>query len=189
MEFLKQVCLVSSFVAIVFATTSQAKDALPNVASEYEVKAAFVYKFKDFVEWSDAENVSELRWEKSTDICVVGVNPFGKALEEIVRSDSMSNTASRVVMLDSNLSIHECKLAFISRSERFKLPKLMEEAKKGRILTISDIPSFAEIGGMIELTIESDRVGFVINEIATKQARIKISSKLLRLASKVIREE
>ena len=56
------------------------------------------------------------------------------------------------------------------------------------VLTVGDMGEFAEEGGMISLKMEGTRVRFDINLAAANRARLKISSKLLQLAS-VVREK
>src|SRR6202023_1542561 len=48
-------------------------------AGEYELKATFLYKFAGFVEWPDALSNGPLG------IGVVGQDPFGPALDEVVK--------------------------------------------------------------------------------------------------------
>lgn len=49
-------------------------------------------------------------------------------------------------------------------------------------LTVSDIDGFANQNGMIEFKTEEHRVSFTINRIPVETARLKLSSKLLRLS-------
>jgi len=49
--------------------------------------------------------------------------------------------------------------------------------------------NFLESGGMINFLIEDKKVHFDINNTAAKKAKLKISSKVLRLAKRVIEEK
>ena len=49
------------------------------------------------------------------------------------------------------------------------------------MLTVADLPGFAEAGGAITFTARG-RVGLIINPAALKAANLAVSSKLLRLA-------
>jgi len=61
--------------------------------------------------------------------------------------------------------------------------------KGSPILTIGESDGFLESGGIINFLMEDEKVRFEINNTAAKQARLKIRSKLLRLAQRVIEEK
>ena len=50
------------------------------------------------------------------------------------------------------------------------------------MLTVGDTEGFAEMGGVINFTLVDNHVHFQINLDAAKVQRLKISSRLLRLA-------
>ena len=50
------------------------------------------------------------------------------------------------------------------------------------VLTVSDAPRFAERGGMLGLVVREGRLAFDANAEAIRQTRLKVSSKVLRLA-------
>ena len=73
--------LVLAFIILISHSIadSSALIAQTKTATEYQVKAAFLYNFAKFVEWppsafSDAK--------QPLDICVYGRDPFGSALED-----------------------------------------------------------------------------------------------------------
>ena len=51
-----------------------------------------------------------------------------------------------------------------------------------RLVTVSDIPGFAQLGGMIELPLEGERVGIVINRSSARKSGFEFNAQLLRLA-------
>jgi hypothetical protein len=54
-------------------------------------------------------------------------------------------------------------------------------------LTVGDTDRFVETGGMINFVKEGKKIRFEINEAAAKRAGLRVSSKLLSLASRTIR--
>ena len=52
-------------------------------------------------------------------------------------------------------------------------------------LTVSDMDRFIQKGGMVGFILDESRVRFNINLTATQEARLKISSQLLKLAKMV----
>jgi hypothetical protein len=55
-------------------------------------------------------------------------------------------------------------------------------------LTVGETEGFAVLGGIINLTVEDNKVHFEINRLAADRAGLKISSKLLRIA-KIVKEQ
>jgi hypothetical protein len=150
----------------------------PVAPVEYQVKAAFLFNFTKFVEWPDdvfPEN-GPLR------LCIVGADPFGASLENIVRGEAVNG---RPLTIDRNRQLTDlsaCHLLFVSRSERGRLREIFEAVHGDSVLTVGDSPGFLAAGGMIELTLEGSKVRFAIDREKAERSRLKISSKLLRLA-------
>ena len=68
------------------------------------------------------------------------------------------------------------------------MPLLFKALEGHSVLTVSDMEGFAQQGGVINLVIRNQRLGFEINEDAAQRANLKISSKLLKLA-KVVKDK
>ena len=75
-----------------------------------------------------------------------------------------------------------CHFLFISRSESSNLESWLSRADGRLTLTVSDIPGFARNGGMVELPLEGERVGLVINRRSATKKGFDFNSQLLRLA-------
>ncbi len=78
-----------------------------------------------------------------------------------------------------------CHLLYISRSDEEGFPRILELLQDSPVLTVSDIRPFATEGGIVEfaLDLEKGTIGFHINHEAAKLAKLRISSKVLRLAT------
>ena len=61
----------------------------------------------------------------------------------------------------------------------------MQTFKDTRVLTVGEISRFAELGGIINLTIEKNNIRFAINVDSAERAGLKVSSELLKLATVV----
>jgi hypothetical protein len=157
-------------------------DAPPT--KEYEVKAAFLYNFTKFVTWSDASSRDA---GAPFVIAVIGDDPFGDALSVLENKTAMGRpiVVQRVSSLDS---LKSCRMLFVSSSARDRLPAILRAAHARNILTVGDMERFAARGGIIELVLTGDRVGFEINTESARQAGLTVSSKLLSLARTVHRE-
>lgn len=139
--------------------------------SEYGMKAVLFYRLSQFIYWP-----GEAPAPRPTVLCVVGKNPFGSALSQVDRSTS--NVEVRIAPSE----LAGCHLLFIPRSEASQLAQWLERASAKRLLTVSDIGGFARGGGMVELPLEGERIGIVVNRKAANRQGYEFSAQLLRLA-------
>jgi hypothetical protein len=141
---------------------------------EYQIKAAFIYNFLKFVEWPNPGGESH--------ICIFGENPFGEALDQIVNSGDVADVSIKK-LTKSDVVPTTCKIAYIAEDAFSE--SLIKKFQLSPTLTVSDIPGFSDKGGMIELTLESGKVRFMISLETAKKQGLSISSKLLSLSLKV----
>jgi hypothetical protein len=160
--------------------------ALPRVsaaqtAAEYDIKAAFLYNFTKFVDWPATAfpDAGSLR------ICVLGDDPFGRSLQS-VNGEQVGTRKLKVIRTDSLAKPGGCQVLFISRSERERVPQIVAAVKDSPVLTVGDIPGLVDQGVSINFTLEGSKVRFEINTDAADKAGLKISSKLLQLAKRVV---
>lgn len=146
---------------------------------EYEIKAAFIYNFAKFVEWSDITGAEK---NNILPLCILGDDPFGDTIDKL-DGRRVQNLPIRVKRIGSVNDYAGCQILFISRSETDNLKEVIDvlSLKKG-ILSISDIDGFAQSGGVIELVLEENKVKFTVNIKAAKESDLNLSSKILRLA-------
>ena len=156
-----------------YPAVTSAEDAI----TEYQVKAAFLYNFSHFVTWPAPP-------EDTFKLCVIGDNPFGELLDALI-GKTVKDSILVVQQHNSLDRIHDCQLAYISHSFESRLNRVLAELANHPILTISDIESFTDAGGMIQLRLADNKVRFDINASAADHAGLTISSKLLSLATRV----
>jgi len=183
--------IVLVLIPVMFVNTVKAE---PVQTQEYKIKAAFLYNFIKFVDWPDEKPTNE----KTITIGIIGKNPFGKAFESV--KDKQVKDKKVIIkqfqsLEESKLSnnqieaLRRCHVLFVCHSEKQQIRKIISTVKDHSVLTIADMPDFLESGGMIYFLKEDEKIRFEINNTAAKQERLKIRSKLLRLAKRVIGEE
>lgn len=159
-----------------------ASSAMPAEPTEPEIKAAFVFHFIKFVDWSRNILLPE---DLAITLCVLGQDPLEEALQsltgKIVQGKSLS-----VRRITRPREADGCQVLYISRSEKEQVGNILKGIKEG-VLTIGDMQSFASTGGIINFVIVENRVSFEINVDAAEKARLRISSQLLKLA-KIVKE-
>jgi hypothetical protein len=75
----------------------------------------------------------------------------------------------------------------VSASERKHLAAILGSVKGCSLLTVGESDDFTAAGGIVNFKVEDGRVRFVINVQAAQLNNLRISSKLLSLADKVIK--
>ncbi|RYZ20383.1 MAG: YfiR family protein [Chitinophagaceae bacterium] len=141
---------------------------------EYQVKALFLYNFGQFVDWP----AGALAGNTPFVIGVVGNDPFGRFLDDVVREEQFEGRPIVVQHYEHPSEIRSCHILFVGSHVRESLA-----AVAGRpVLTVGEGGDFIEAGGMIQFFTEQNRIRFLIRPSAAKAVKLTISSKLLRLA-------
>ena len=149
------------------------------MADEYPVKAAFLFNFAKFIEWpADVFKGSD----DPLTICVFGQNPFGSALEEVVRGKTVGSRGFVVREVPNAAQAGKCQIVFVSASERKRARSLLDDLKGHSTLTVGETEDFTANGGVINFKIKDARVRIEIDMGAAERAKLRISSKLLSLA-------
>ena len=166
-------------LAFLLSSGASAQQTQP---SEYQLKAAFVFHFAEFVDWPARAFTAP---GSPMIIGILGDNPFGNELEQAVRGKSLNNHPLTVKPISSVAeAATNCHILFVSSSEKKRFPEIFTGLGKASVLTVGETDRFNESGGMINFTLEGGKIRFQINDAAAKRAGLKISSKLMSLATR-----
>jgi len=146
---------------------------------EYEVKAAFLFNFTRFVQWPATAFAST---NSPFVIGVVGDDPFGADLDDIVRGEIAHGHPLIVKRFGDDEDLSRCHLLFISRSKKEGLDLLLRRLAGQPVLTVGDTGGSAERGVMVNLLLVEGSIKMEINPKAAAEAGLQISSRLLSLA-------
>lgn len=155
-------------------------------ADEYQWKANFLAKSASFVEWpgdSPLHMANTYRW------CVFGTFSFGTSLAEMTRDIVVDGKKSEVKWVRKDAELAACQIIFISRSEEKHYAKVLDAARASRALTVGETADFLGAGGMVALLSDGKSLGFEVNLGAMDAARVKMSSRLLALARRVVNHQ
>ena len=169
---------------LVLGTTLHIHAQAP-VFDEYQVKAVFLYNFAKFVEWPPGTFASP---NDPIGICVVGHNPFGSMLEDIVQGKKIGDRVFAVRWLPDTQQAGKCQILFIGAEEGKRTRVLLEALKGAGILTVGETGDFTALGGIICFKLDGTRVRLQVALETGEHARLRISSKLLSLAEIVKRQ-
>ena len=146
--------------------------------SEYQIKAAFLYNFANFIDWPDGSFS-----DKTSPIIlgVLGKDPFGRILNP-AEGKVIKNRKLTIKRFESLEDFEVCHILFISSSEKENLKRILAKLNSFGVLTVGDTGGFTQRGGVINFFKKDNKVRLEINLDAAKDGDLKISSKLLNVA-------
>jgi hypothetical protein len=153
-------------------------------ASEYAVKAAYLSKFGQYVEWPSSAFPAS---GGAATLCIVGEDPFGTVLDKAVADQTISGRSIIVRRLKTVGRDSGCHILYIARSDKLQPRQVIELVRGNSVLTVSDAVSGD--GAIINFVIKDNRVRFDIDDEAAAQNELTMSSKLLSLALNVKRRQ
>jgi hypothetical protein len=159
------------FIAVMFCSL-----ILNAGRKEYEVKAAFVCKFLKYIKFDDKQQFYH--------IGIVGDNPF----QGFMKKNDGKIIAGRPIKIhfyeknDDKLKASQCHIYFIANSVILQQKNILNVINQPNCLTVGDNKWFTKSGGMLNLLTISSNTSWEINKKAIEDNKIKISSKILRLA-------
>lgn len=146
---------------------------------EYQVKAIFLFNFIQFVQWPATAFAGP---ESPILNGVLGYDPFGPALAAAINGETIRKRPLHVFRSHHWQDLQHCHLVFVSPSERQHVNEILRAFRARPVLTVSEVPGFAENGGAINFFFEGQKIRFEINPSAARRHDIKMSAQLLNLA-------
>jgi hypothetical protein len=163
---------------LAFVTLAPGVDGA-EAASEYQVKAVFLFNFTHFVEWPPQTFATAA---EPFVTCILGDDPFGTRIDDVVRNERIGEHPLVVRRFRHAEEIGDCQMLFIGRDENAGFGQIVARLNHRPVLVVSEIEGSAEHGAMIQFATESSHVRLRINADAARGAGLVISSKLLHLA-------
>lgn len=154
--------------------------AAPGVATEAQVKAVFLFNFARFVQWPDGAFAAT---DSPFHICILGTDPFGPELDEVVAGETVDGHPMAVRRLASADDAGDCHIAYVDSAEADTFREALAAVGDRPTLLVSDLERAAEQGAIIQFHRDGSRVRLRINLAAARSAGLTISSKLLRPAT------
>lgn len=155
-------------------------------ATEYQVKAAFLFNFAKFVEWpADAFTSADAPLQ----ICVLGQDPFGHDFEQLIEEKAVNSHRLEVIHPSGVPQAKACQVIFVASSDKQQVREILRGLRGASVLTVGDTPGFAKMGGIINFVLDDNRVRFEINVKAAERAHLKLSARLLTVAKLLVTDE
>ena len=149
---------------------------------EYKVKAAFLFHFAQLVDWPAAAlNATD----QTISVCVFGDEPRLQELQGTLEGKFVGTRTLHVRLLSQAQAAQGCNILFLSHDESLRQAAVLKSLRGQPVLTVGETDSFLSDGGMIRLRLDEDKIRFDINAGAADSSHLKISSRLLMLATTV----
>jgi hypothetical protein len=185
MSGLKGVKLMSRLVVVgallLAALSLQAKSL---TSEEIDYKADFIIKIIDYVTWPTGAGTNA---QGEISIAVLGDSPLTPKLKELAAARTTAGVKMSVttVTAESDLTLHQ--ILFLTTEDKTELAAVLKKIQKAPVLTISDAYYFARYGVMVNFFSEEAegkaKVKFEVNQMTLGPVGLKMSSKLLKLAT------
>ena len=167
-------------VVCAVAAPSYAQSAL-----EYDVKAALLLNFTRFIEWPDGA-FDEPR--AAINVCVLAPSPFGQSLDRTLAGETVGNRPLVAREIRSADESSGCHLLFVPAGAEARAAGLSRKVGPHTV-TVGESPRFEDMGGAVNLVVDGGRVRFTVNLQPVEDRGVRISARMLQLASRVDRAE
>ena len=174
-------CLVVAF-ALAAALACPAGAAAQD-ASEAEIKAAFLCKFGDYVEWPANGAPAE---QASFGIAIAGTEAEAEVLQRVAARASVGGRPIRVRRLAPGELPQDERILYVARSQAARAPELAAMAAERGMLVVTDEAGSGARGGMVNFVTENNKVRFDVDVAEASTARLKLSGRLLSVARRVV---
>jgi hypothetical protein len=175
--------LRAALVCIVSLGSTAARSSLGQPATgEYQVKAAFLFHFAQLVDWPSGALDGG---DRSLNLCIFDDEPGRQQFQSVIEGKTTGTRVLHVRLLAQPEDYKACNILFLSRTEARGERAVLNSLRGLPVLTVGDSGDFLTDGGMIRFHIEQDQIRFDINLGAADGSHLKISSRLLLLATAV----
>ena len=153
-------------------------------ASEERVKAAFLYKFLNYVDWPA---IAFSNPDMPYVIGVFGADDIADELVKISAGRTLNNRKVTVKKIQSTDAADGLHVLFIGRSERRRQIQLLNQSHTQPVLLVTETEGALAHGSMINFRIVDDRVRFEVALAPVEKTGLRLSSRILSVAMSVVK--
>lgn len=177
------VCATALLSEVGTARQAAAQSAVSGVQLEKRVKAAFLYKFLGYAEYPAAAFGDA---GAPFVIGVLGADDLAAELARIVAGRTVGGRGIVVRALHEGDLPAPLQLLFVGGSDTARVARAVRLAN-GPVLVVSDCEGGLQTGSAINFVIVDERVRFDVEPDAAERNGIKLSSRLLTVANRVVK--
>ena len=175
--------MLRSALALVFFWAAGAMAQVDTRSAEIRIKAAFLYRFGDFVEWPQG---AFARPDGAFVIGVLGAEDIAAELERVVADRKIQGRPVMVKRLRRGEPVAGMHMLFLGESESARSGEVLAAARGHPVLTVTEGANGLRSGSVINFVAVDEKVRFDVALAAAERSQLKISSRLLGVARKVV---
>ncbi|WP_084882561.1 YfiR family protein [Vibrio sp. qd031] len=131
----------------------------------FEAKAIYLFKIANYIKWPDDANKAQIHY------CIFGDKELRDTFDDIAKKKLVAGKQ----LVPVNV-IEECDLVYMGN--KFVIDELAPYQ-----IAVGDKDQFAVKGGQIELKQNKNKLELIVNYPSVKESDIRLSSKLLKIAT------
>lgn len=178
------VLLLASCIAAAGPTAFAAPEEGGHNGLERSVKAAFLYKFIGYIEWPPAAFPGP---DSPYVIGVADADTVAAELVQIAHGRTVNRRSVTVRKVSEEDELSGLHMLFIGRNAASRQAQLLEAAQQYSIVTVTETDDALAQGSVINFRVTEGRVRFDVSLPAAEKSDLKLSSRMLSVASSVQR--
>jgi YfiR/HmsC-like len=166
------------FSLILFSFAIPASESSKS-ADIHALKAIFLFNFANFVEWPKQSFIDQPEY---IHYCIAGNIKVLKNLRFAIKGERIKGKKLKITAVNSYSEMSHCHIVFFSTLAKSQNQETLKLLAQKNILTVGENTAFLSQGGMLNLTHIDKHIQIEISLVNVKSSKLKVSSKLLRLA-------
>ena len=147
-----------------------------NSDQEYTLKAAFLYRFSDYVEWVNNS-------DEYFHIAVLGSSPIISQLNLIADNKRAKNKAIHISQHENINGLEHGNILFVSKNCHIPIESILAKYSESGMLIVTEQEGYCSRGADVNFVLTGDKLRFEINQRSINKPKFKISSQLLQHAT------
>jgi hypothetical protein len=172
-------------VSTVRASPGQGDEPVQAEAAGLEVKAAYLYKFANYIEWPDGAFRNPTQ---PIAIGVLGADELAGELQRLVQDKSIKGRGFVVRRLQPGDDLGDLHILFIGNVDRPAIASALAAADVHHFLTVSESRRVFASGGMVNLVVVNQRIRFEVALPPVQRSRLRLSALMLTAAYRVVKD-
>lgn len=169
-----------ALAGLLFAARLTTTHVVAESVSEDSVKAAFIYRFTDYVEWP-ATALQGTQFK----IAVLDDAKVAADLEHIVAGHQVKGRSAQVKIIHRAKEAADAQIVFLGSGDADAHRRFIAGLNGHPVLIVTDEDQGLEEGSTVNFMLIDHRLRFEISLTAAARSGLKISSELLSVAARV----
>jgi hypothetical protein len=172
--------IVALVLAIALGTPGWA--ANPQVLPEDQIKAGFLFNFTRFVEWNQTAFAAP---DSPLLLCVLDDSAMADLLTGAAAGRIVNGRSVAVRPVKPADELRSCQVLFLSAPDERKAERILTSVKGKPVLTVGESPGFIQAGGLVNFSVQDNKIRLELDLDSANRAGLKISAKLIAVSKLV----